>query len=171
MTRSGKLSRKQKKAVKNREEAARVEAGEESAVDVPVEPEPEPEPEPEVEEEVGAEGSPTSPVEPPVSSFKDRFSLSDQLGRKLALGVIALVCCLVYAGTLKAPFVFDDLHNFLDNPYTQVKDLSAKNLWDAASKSPSSSHEGTLGRFTMRSKTIMAASANTRRSITVNRPS
>lgn len=69
--------------------------------------------------------------------LREKFSLANAHGRSLALIVVAIVCCLVYSNSLQAPFVFDDMHNFVENPYTQIKEISGKNLWYAASRSPS----------------------------------
>ena len=54
----------------------------------------------------------------------------------VSLGVISLVCALVYANTLSAPFVFDDFPNIVDNPHIRVRDPGFRELYAAATRSP-----------------------------------
>lgn len=132
MTRSGgKLSRKQKKGLKRLEEPQEIRSKNF------------PEPAPaKPEAAVGKERIDPTDVAEPVESgipLSARFSLAAVQGRILAMVATAIICSLVYANSLQAPFVFDDLHNFIENPYTQIEEVSAEKLWYAASRSPSSS--------------------------------
>jgi tetratricopeptide (TPR) repeat protein len=130
MTRSGgKLSRKQKKSLQKKDDALNERINIVSDT-VPASSEPLV-----VEEKIES----TKFVEnvEDVIPLAQKFSLTSVRGRNLALTIIAILCCLVYANSLRSPFVFDDLHNFIENPYTQIKEVSAKNLWYAATRSPS----------------------------------
>ncbi|MFZ5562558.1 MAG: hypothetical protein ACOZBW_00790, partial [Thermodesulfobacteriota bacterium] len=53
------------------------------------------------------------------------------------LVVLAATVILIYANSLTAPFVFDDVHNILENPYIRLSELSFEKLADvASSRSP-----------------------------------
>ena len=52
--------------------------------------------------------------------------------------VISLVCCIIYANTLDAPFLFDDAPNIQDNPHIQISDLKPATLARAGFLGPSS---------------------------------
>src|SRR6056297_396086 len=54
-----------------------------------------------------------------------------------ALLVLILIGCPIYAGSLHAPFVFDDSPHILENPYIRMTDISATEIAEIA-KSPSS---------------------------------
>jgi tetratricopeptide (TPR) repeat protein len=64
---------------------------------------------------------------------------------KTALYGVSTVCLmaalvtLAYSNTFQAPFLFDDVHNIVENPYIKIKDLSFKALAQAATKSPTES--------------------------------
>jgi hypothetical protein len=55
------------------------------------------------------------------------------------LFLMAVFVFLAYSNTLHSPFVFDDVHNIVDNPYVRVKHLSFESFSEAARKSPTSS--------------------------------
>ena len=50
--------------------------------------------------------------------------------------LFGLIVGVVYANTLRVPFVFDDGPNIKNNPAIQLTELSFKNLIDAGLKSP-----------------------------------
>ena len=54
----------------------------------------------------------------------------------LLLSLLAIVVILIYADTLTAPFIFDDLINILNNPHIRVPALSLENLAWAGFNSP-----------------------------------
>ena len=54
----------------------------------------------------------------------------------LLLSLLAIVVILIYADTLTAPFIFDDLINILNNPHIRVPALSLENLTWAGFNSP-----------------------------------
>ncbi|MEJ2286209.1 MAG: tetratricopeptide repeat protein [Desulfobacterales bacterium] len=54
----------------------------------------------------------------------------------LLLSLLAVVVILIYADTLTAPFIFDDLINIYNNPHIRVPALSFKNLAWAGFESP-----------------------------------
>jgi hypothetical protein len=56
----------------------------------------------------------------------------------LLLSLLAVVVILIYADTLTAPFIFDDLHNIYNNPHIRVPALSFENLAWAGFESPES---------------------------------
>lgn len=57
----------------------------------------------------------------------------------IVIGVLVALGVLAYANTLQAPFLFDDMHNIVENPYIRIKELSYGSLAKAAAKSPASS--------------------------------
>ena len=57
----------------------------------------------------------------------------------LLLSLLAIVVILIYADTLTAPFIFDDIRNIRDNPHIRVPSLSLNNLTRAGFQSPESS--------------------------------
>ena len=54
----------------------------------------------------------------------------------ILLLVPALLVILVYAGTLRYPFVFDDIPNIVDNQAMRLARLDGAGLWQAAFESP-----------------------------------
>ncbi len=54
----------------------------------------------------------------------------------LLLALLAIVVILIYADTLTAPFIFDDLNNIQDNPHIRIPALSIENLLWAGFHSP-----------------------------------
>ncbi len=56
----------------------------------------------------------------------------------LACALLAAATTLLYAGTLQAPFVFDDLHTIVENPEIKFSRLTLANLATAATQSHAS---------------------------------
>ncbi|MBW2443629.1 MAG: tetratricopeptide repeat protein [Deltaproteobacteria bacterium] len=56
----------------------------------------------------------------------------------LLLSLLAIVVILIYADTLTAPFIFDDLNNIHHNPHIRIPALSLENLLWAGYHSPES---------------------------------
>ena len=54
----------------------------------------------------------------------------------LLLSLLVIIVILIYADTLTAPFIFDDLSNIKNNPHIRVPALSIENLAWAGFHSP-----------------------------------
>ncbi len=50
---------------------------------------------------------------------------------------LAFVVFVLYSNSLESPFIFDDLHNILDNPHIHLTELSLEGLISAGFQSPS----------------------------------
>jgi len=76
----------------------------------------------------------------PVNTYKkpDSPVNSSPKFETLLLSLLAIVVILIYADTLTAPFIFDDIHNIRDNPHIRLTSLSLKNLARAGFQSPDS---------------------------------
>ncbi|MGD9300548.1 MAG: tetratricopeptide repeat protein [Desulfobacterales bacterium] len=60
----------------------------------------------------------------------------DPRRQTLLLSLLAIVVILIYAETLTAPFIFDDLSNIYNNPHIRIPALSLENLAWAGFNSP-----------------------------------
>ena len=56
----------------------------------------------------------------------------------LLLALLAIVVILIYADTLTAPFILDDIGNILNNPHIRIPSLSWENILRASFDSPES---------------------------------